>query len=86
METKYISSTNMGQSHTWIHVPYLPVHLVECMTFKPAQVLTVIVEVVLGRSDQQMALGHFQLDMETKYISSTNMGQSHTWIHVALKP
>ena len=55
------------------------------MNFKPAQVLTVILEVVLGRSDQHMALGG-QLNMETKYISSTNMGKNHTWTHVDILP
>ena len=55
------------------------------MVFKPAKVLTAILEVVHGRSDQQVnpILGD-QLNMETKYCSETNMGQNHTWTHVAV--
>ena len=57
------------------------------MVFKPAKVLTAILEVVHGRSDQQVnpILGD-QLNMETKYCSETNMGQNHTWTHVAVLP
>ena len=75
----------MGQNHIWIHVAVLPV--MESMPFKPAQVLTVILEVAHGRSDQQMnpTLG-VQLGMEKKYSSSTSMEQNPTWIHVAIHP
>jgi hypothetical protein len=44
-----------------------------CIAFKPAQLLAVFREVVLGRSYQQVALPlGGKLDMETKYISRTN--------------
>ena len=57
------------------------------MVSKPAQILTVILEVAHGRSDQQVnpILGA-QSNMETKYCLETNMGQNHTWTHVAVLP
>ena len=69
METKYSSSTNMGQNHTWTHVIILPVVVVRIL-FKLALVLTVTLEVVHGRSNLQLEpkLGN-RLKMETKYIS-----------------
>ena len=77
----------MGQNHIWIHLAILPVMV--CMLFTPAQVLTGLLEVVHGRSDQQMnpTLGD-QLGMEKKYSSSTNtnMEQNPTWTHVAFHP
>ena len=42
----------MEQNHIWIHVAILPVMV--CTLFKPAQVLTGLLEVVHGRSDLQM--------------------------------
>ena len=42
----------MGQNHIWIQSTILPVMV--CTLFKPAQVLTGLLEVVHGRSDQQM--------------------------------
>ena len=74
----------MEQNNTWIHMVVLTA-MVQCMVLKPAQILTVILEVVRGRSDQQVnpILGD-QLNMETKYCSETNMGQNHTWTHVAV--
>ena len=42
----------MEQNHIWIYVTILPVMV--CTLFKPAQVLTGLLEVVHGRSDQQM--------------------------------
>ena len=73
----------MEQNLIWIHLVVLTVMV--SMVFKPAQNLTVILEVVHGRSDQQVnpTLGD-QLNMETKYSSSTNMGENHTWTHVAV--
>ena len=52
METKYISSTNIRKNHTWTHVGVL----MENMEFKPAQVLTEILEVVLGKLYWKVAL------------------------------
>jgi hypothetical protein len=52
METKYISSTNIKKNHTWTHVAVL----MESMEFKPAQVPTVILEVVLGKLYWKVAL------------------------------
>ena len=73
----------MGQNHIWIHLAILPVMV--CMLFTPAQVLTGLLEVVHGRSDQQgNPILEDQLNMETKYSSSTNMGENHTWTHVAV--
>ena len=76
----------MEQNNTWIHM-VVPTAMVVSMVLKPAQILTVILEVVRGRSDQQVnpILGD-RLNMETKYSSSTNMGQNHTWTHVAVLP
>ena len=90
METKYIFSTNMwdkGQNHTWTHVAVPPVVQVASGRFKPAQVMTVIVVLVPGKSYLQLeqTLGD-QLNKETKYISSTNIRQHHTWTHVAVLP
>ena len=42
----------MEQNHIWIYVAILPVMV--CTLFKPAQVLTGLLEVVHGRSDLQM--------------------------------
>ena len=46
-EIKYISSTNMGQNHTWTHVVVLLV--VVSISFKPAQVLIETVGLVPGK-------------------------------------
>ena len=45
----------MGQNHTWTCVAVLPVP-VESMPFKPAQVITVNLEVVLGKLYWKVAL------------------------------
>ena len=73
----------MEQNPIWIHLVALTVMV--NMVFKPAQNLTVILEVVHGRSEQHFhpMLGD-QLNMETKYSSSTNMEENHTWTHVAV--
>ena len=74
----------MEQNNTWIHMVVLTAMVVSGV-LKPANILTVILEVVRGRSDQQVnPILRDQLNMETKYSSSTNMGQNHTWTHVAI--
>ena len=73
----------MEQNNTWIHMVVLTA-MVQCMVLKPAQILTVILEVVHGGSENPIL--EDQLNMETKYSSSTNMGQNHTWTHVAVLP
>ena len=70
----------MEHIHIWLEVVILPV--VVSLLLKPTKKLAVM---LYGRSDQQMnpMLGD-QLNMKTKYSSSTYMGQNHIWTHVAV--
>ena len=75
----------MEHSHIWLEVVILAVVvriLLVSLLLKPTKKLAVI---LYGRSDQQMnpMLGD-QLNMKTKYSSSTYLGQNHIWTHVAV--
>ena len=72
----------MEHNHIWLEMVILPVVVQVSLLLKPTKKLAMM---LYGRSDQQMnpMLGD-QLNMKTKYSSSTFMGQNHIWTHVAV--